>query len=150
MRLQPTALFAAALFASVAASARISTFEILDQSAYGRFADTEFVRIDARVTGQLERTENIFAIDRARANAKGSVEYTTRVLLIIPAKRANGTLVVEVPNRGREISHALYNGFRDPPTPLGDMSPGNGFLQRNGFALAAVTWEYGEGIASDV
>jgi Alpha/beta hydrolase domain len=146
MRHVPLAFLAAAFLVPVAANARVAAFEILDQSNYGRFGDAEYVRIEARVTGELTRTENIPGIDRARANAKGAVEYSTRVLLIVPTTRANGTLVVEVPNRGRVISLALYNGRRDPPTPLGDTTPNTGFLQRHGFALASVTWEYGEGI----
>jgi hypothetical protein len=71
--------------------------------------------------------------------------YETKVLLIVPARKANGALLLDVPNRGRLISHALYNGPREPVMALGPAEQGTGFLQRNGFALASVTWEYGEG-----
>jgi hypothetical protein len=36
--------------------------------------------------------------------------------------------------------------LREPPTGVGSTEPGTGFLQRRGFALASVVWEYGEGI----
>src|SRR5207245_261996 len=59
---------------------------------------------------------------------------------------ADGPRVRAGHNRGRVISHALYDGAREPATGVGSTEPGTGFRQRRGFALASVTWEYGEGI----
>src|SRR5678815_4584159 len=125
--------------------ARVVSFEIEKQSAYGRFEGIDFQRIEAKVRGELGRADGVPDIDKVVAAGRTPL-YETRVLLIVPAARASGALLVEVPNRGRVISHALYNGLREPPTGVGSTEPGTGFLQRRGFALASVGWEYGEGI----
>ena len=142
----PSRIAALALFIAAApAQARLVSFEIEKQAAYGRFEGVEFRRIEARVRGEITREDGIPDIDRVIAAGRKPV-YETRVLLIVPAARMNGALLVDVPNRGRPISHALYNGLREPPTGVGSTDPGTGFLQRRGFALASVAWEYGEGI----
>ena len=96
-------------------------------------------------------------VRRSAGRAKPSIEVAAVVL--DPRTRqvsVGGVPVVLTPlefrllnylfhHRGRVISHALYNGMREPPTGVGATEPGTGFLQRNGFALASVTWEYGEG-----
>src|SRR5258706_6964225 len=124
--------------------ARVVSFEIDKQASYGRFNGVEYTRIEAKVRGELAREDRIPDIDKVIAQS-GNAFYDTRVLLIAPVTRASGALLLEVPNRGRVISHALYNGLREPGTGVGASDPGTGFLQRNGFALASVTWEYGEG-----
>jgi hypothetical protein len=131
----------AALACAAPLQARVTSFEIEKQSAYGRFNGIDYNRIEAKVRGELAREDRIPDVERV----PGRAAYETRVVLIAPAARASGALLVEVPNRGRTISLALYNGLREPPTGLGGTEPGTGFLQRNGFALASVTWEYGEG-----
>jgi len=138
-------VFLVLLVAAAPLHARVTSFEIEKQSAYGRFEGIDYQRIDAKVRGEISRDEGIPDIDKVIAAGRKPV-YETRVLLIVPTRRASGALLVEVPNRGRPIAHALYNGLREPPTGVGSTEPGTGFLQRRGFALAAVTWEYGEGI----
>jgi hypothetical protein len=124
------------------AEARLTSFEVEKQASYGRFNGVDYNRIDAKVRGELTAADRIPDVDKV---AGGRALYETRVLLIVPTARANGAVLIDVPNRGRPISHALYNGLREPPTGVGETGPGNGFLQRNGYALASVTWEYGEG-----
>lgn len=132
----------AALVLAAPAQARITDFEIESQAPYGRFNGVDFVRVQAKLRGQVGREDRIPDIERVQ----GPAVYETRAVLIVPATRANGALLLEVPNRGRPISHALYNGLREPPTGVGSLEPGTGFLQRSGFALVSVGWEYGEGI----
>ena len=131
----------AALAFAAPLQARVTAFEIEKQSPYGRFNGIDYNRIEAKVRGEISREDRIPDVERV----PGRAIYETRVFLILPASRANGALLLEVPNRGRVISHALYNGLREPGTGVGSTEPGTGFLQRNGFALASVTWEYGEG-----
>ncbi len=137
-------LAAALTFALCAAplQARVVSFEIEKQAPYGRFNGVDYTRIEAKVRGELTREDRIPDVEKTPA---GRAVYETRVLLVVPAKKASGALLLDVPNRGRLISHALYNGPREPVMALGPAEPGTGFLQRNGFALASVTWEYGEG-----
>jgi Alpha/beta hydrolase domain len=138
-------LVLAALIVAAPLQARVISFEIEKQAPYGSFNGVEFVRIEAKVRGELTREDRIPDVEKA---AGGRAVYETRVLLIAPAARANGALLLDVPNRGRVISGALYNGLREPPTGVGSVDAGTGFLQRNGYALASVTWEYGEGFGA--
>jgi hypothetical protein len=142
MTLLRIAISLALLVCCAPLQARVVTFEIEKQAPYGRFNGIDFLRLDAKVRGEITREDGIPDVERV---AGGRAVYETRVLLIVPAVKASGTLLLEVPNRGRPISPALYNGLREPPTALGSTEPGTGFLQLNGFALASVTWEYGEG-----
>ena len=139
------AISLAALVAAAPLQARVTSFEIEKQASYGRFNGIDYNRVDARVRGELTREDRIPDVEKA---AGGKAVYETKVMLIVPARKANGALLLDVPNRGRLISHALYNGPREPVMPLGPAEPGTGFLQRNGFALASVTWEYGEGFVA--
>src|SRR3712207_9596185 len=52
----------------------------------------------------------------------------------------NGALLVEVPNRGRELAGQLYNDGEANGLMLG-RSPGNGFLLRQGYTLVWVGWQ---------
>jgi hypothetical protein len=134
---------AVGLLACVSAGqARVTSFETEKQTPYGHFNGVDYVRIDAKVRGELTREDRIPDVEKISG---GRAVYETKVLLIVPARKANGALLLDVPNRGRLISHALYNGPREPVMALGPAEPGTGFLQRNGFALASVAWEYGEG-----
>jgi hypothetical protein len=134
--------FALSLLAAAPLQARVTSFEIEKQAPYGHFNGVDFVRIDAKVRGELTKDDRIPDVEKA---AGGRAVYETKVMLIAPARRTAGVLLIDVPNRGRLISHALYNGPREPVMPLGRAEPGTGFLQRNGYAVASVAWEYGEG-----
>src|SRR4051812_33045747 len=89
-----------ALLAATPVHARVVSFEIETQTPYGRFEGVDFQRIEAKVRGDLARDEGIPDIDKVIAAGRKAL-YETRVLLIVPATRANGALLVEVPNRGR-------------------------------------------------
>jgi hypothetical protein len=130
------------------AHAMVTRFTVDESSPYGRFNGVEYVRVKATVEGALAPTERIADIDKAPRNAEGRVTYTTKVVLVAPreAQRGNGALVIDVPNRGLPIAHALYNSPRARPLMLGSLDAGTGFLENRGFATAAVTWELGEGI----
>lgn len=131
------------------AAARITRFEITSSAPYGSFKSGEFVRLDGSVTGELPAFEPIPGIDRAPKNARGMVTYKAPFVLIMPRDRGagNGALLVDIPNRGRAIAHHLYNSPREPYLDLGSFGAGNGFLQDQGFTLAMLQWELGQGIA---
>ena len=75
---------------------------------------------------------------------KGSraVRVLRLIRLIRPAEafRCNGTLFVEVPNRGRELTGQLYHDHQANALMLG-RDPGNGFLLRQGYTLVWIGWQ---------
>jgi hypothetical protein len=131
------------------ASAAITEFTVLSTQPYGDFATGKYVRIEAEARGELSPNEAIPGLDKAPRNSRGLVEYRTPVTLIVPdpPRSGNGNLLVDVPNRGRPISHGLYNSPRTRPIAVGSLDQGTGFLQNRGWSVAAVQWEQGEGPA---
>ena len=129
------------------AAAAITEFAIKSTQAYGDFSAGKFVRIEAEAFGELSPAEPIPGLDQAPRNARGLVEYRTPVTLIIPEspRAGNGNLLIDVPNRGRPITHGLYNSPRARPLAIGSLDQGNGFLQNRGWSVAVVQWEQGEG-----
>ncbi|SDS87715.1 alpha/beta hydrolase domain-containing protein [Bradyrhizobium canariense] len=129
------------------AAAKLTRLEITSQQSYGTFKPGEFVWWQGRITGELQPTEKIPDLDKAAKNARGMVEYSAKISLIFPKnpKDGNGTLLVDIPNRGRVYAQALYNSPRDEPFESGTNDVGTGFLQDHGFATAEVQWEMGQG-----
>jgi hypothetical protein len=131
------------------AHSAITQLEIKSATPYGKFKPGEFLRIEGVASGELSPAEPIPGLDRAPRNARGLVEYKAPFVLIAPKEKAggNGALLLDIPNRGRAISHFLYNSPREPYVPIGTFERGNGFLQDYGFTVAMLQWELGQGIA---
>ena len=134
---------------SLPAAAEVTRLEITSKASYGTFRPGEYVLWKGKLHGELSPTEAIPDIDKARRNANGRVEYTSDIVLLMPAQPAkgNGALLVDVPNRGRVYGVALYNSPHDEPFESGTLAQGTGFLEDQGFALAEVSWELGKGAA---
>ena len=128
-------------------NAAITEFTIKSTQPFGDFATGKYVRIEAEASGELSPAEPIPGLDKAPRNARGLVEYRTPVTLIVPEspRAGNGNLLVDVPNRGRPISHGLFNSPRARPLASGSLDHGNGFLENRGWSVAVVQWEQGEG-----
>jgi hypothetical protein len=135
------------LAAMAPASAEVVRLEITSKTSYGTFRQGEYVLWTGRVHGELAPNEAIPDIDKPRRNERGKVEYASDIMLLMPADPAkgNGTLLVDVPNRGRVYGIALYNGPHGEPFNSGNIQQGTGFLEDRGFALAEVQWELGKG-----
>jgi hypothetical protein len=133
------------------AAAEVSRFEITGapELAFGgqSFGQAgRYERIAARATLSLDpadpRNAVIVDLDRAPRNAQGRVEAVTEVVILRPAEpmRGNGTMILEVPNRGRELIGQLYNDGAANDLML-NRGPGNGFLMRQGYTMAWVGWQ---------
>jgi hypothetical protein len=128
--------------------AKVTRLEITSSQPYGVFRGGEYVRLDGRVVGALSPSEGgIPDLDKAGRDANGQVGYSARIILFLPSGRAtgNGALLVDVPNRGKPYAQALYNSPRGLPMQSGNLDPGTGFLEDQGFAIAEVHWELGQG-----
>ena len=58
-------------------------------------------------------------LDRAPRNAEGRVEFAADFALLRPvdAARGNGSLLLDVPNRGRKVALGMFNSA-DPRRPI--------------------------------
>ena len=145
------AAIALCLWAGLAVSgahARVVRLEIGGTVPYGTFNGAAWVRTVGQVVGELSPDEAIPGLDRADRNPKGLVSYASPFVLIHPRDpaRSNGALLFDVANRGRGISHALYNSPRAIPQAVGSLEAGNGFLETRGFTTVMAGWELGLGI----
>ncbi|MBD0276108.1 MAG: hypothetical protein ICV73_29805 [Acetobacteraceae bacterium] len=137
--------------AAAPAAAEVTRFELTGPPrpafAGQGFGDAgRYELLTARATIALDPADgrNAIIADLAMAprNAQGRVEAVAEVVVLRPAEpfRGNGTLLVEAPNRGRELAGQLYN---DGPANglIHGRDAGNGFLLRQGYTLAWVGWQ---------
>ncbi len=146
-------LLAAALAAPATALAEVVRFEVLQSvpAFEGRTFGSvgAYVRITARATIALDpadpRNAVIADLDRAPRNAAGRVEATTDVVILRPADptRANGTLLVDVPNRGRKLAPQLFDDAPQPGANNAEKAAdaGLGFTHGEGYTMAWIGWQ---------
>ena len=153
MRRIITGIIAIACLWPAASPAEIVRFDILERVpafAGRRFGNVgSYERITARATLALNPADDRNAIitDLALAprNADGKVEATADVVMLRPGDPAhgNGTLLLEVPNRGRKLAPQLFDDSAQPGANNADKAEdaGMGFLHRQGFTMVWVGWQ---------
>src|SRR5215831_862446 len=152
MRKLVLAAIATAWFLPTALLAEVLRFDILERApafAGRSFGDVgSYERITARATIALDPADDRNAVitDLAQAprTADGRVEAVADVVILRPADptRGNGTLLVEVPNRGRKLAPQLFDDSSQPGANRGETAEdaGIGFLHRAGFTTVWVGW----------
>ncbi len=149
-RLFALCLAAAATFS---AHAQVTRFEVLESvpafegRSFGNVGP--YVRVTARATIAVDpfdrRNAVIADIAQAPRNAAGRVEATADVVLLRPADpaRGNGTLLVDVPNRGRKLAPQLFDDAAQPGANNADKTgdAGIAFLHRQGYSMAWIGWQ---------
>jgi hypothetical protein len=139
---------APAAFAHVLRVEVTSREEVLGGSAFG--ASGAYERITGRVIFSVAvanpHNRRIVDLERAANLKNGAVEFSADVLILRPkdGARANGTLLLEVPNRGKaRIVRMLDGGDWNVGSSAGD-----GWLLRHGYSYASLGWQWdaaGEG-----
>ena len=135
------------------ATAEVVRFEVLQSvpAFEGRSFGTAgpYLKITARATLAIDpadpRNAVIADIKRAPRNAAGRVEAVADVVLLRPADptRGNGTLLIDVPNRGRKLAPQLFDNAPQPGANRAEQAAdaGIGFLHRQGFSMAWIGWQ---------
>jgi hypothetical protein len=129
------------------ALAQVSRFEVTEDAP--AFAGRHFGaigayrRITARATVALDPADPhnaIIADAAAPRNADGRVEATADVVIFTPADSAaaSGTMLLDVPNRGRKLAPELFDDSPQPGATRAEQAgdAGNGFLALLGFTVA--------------
>lgn len=153
MRQTAVAAIAAIVLVPAALRAEVVKFDILERvpAFMGRDfgAVGSYERITARATIALDPQDDRNAVitDLAQAprDANGRVEATADVVILRPADptHANGTLFVEVPNRGRKLAPQLFDDSVQPGANVAETreDAGIGFLHRQGYTMVWVGWQ---------
>ncbi|MGD1147734.1 MAG: alpha/beta hydrolase domain-containing protein [Thermoanaerobaculaceae bacterium] len=130
------------------AEARVTGLEILSRedalggAAFGDVGAYERIvgRVHFAVPVGNPHNKRIVDLDNAENLKNGEVEFSADIVILRPKDpaRGNGTLLLEVPNRGRARIVGLVDG--------GDWnvagSAGDGWLLRRGFIYAALGWQW--------
>ena len=149
------AAFVIALACAVptALQAQVVKFDVLERVpafAGRRFGEVgPYERITARATMALDPADDrnavIADIAQAPRNADGKVEATADVVILRPADatHGNGTLLLEVPNRGRKLAPQLFDDSAQPGANRAEAADdaGIGFLHRQGYTMVWVGWQ---------
>ena len=134
----------AAIAFSTCAQAKITQIQITSRSPVfngASFGDVgPYEQIDGTAIGEIDPNDPLNAIIQdialAPRNARGMVEYSTDISILKPVdtRKGNRTLLYETVNRGRKNLPFFNIG--------GDLEKaGDGFLQREGYAIAWSGWE---------
>ena len=125
------------------ARAEVVKIDITQRDDWGTH-DRIIGRVQFAVDPKVPANRIIADLDFAPRNRQGKVEFTSDLLLFIPkaARRARGTVFLEVVNRGRDQSLAIMSGAEQR-----DLSPeswvlGDGFLLEQGFTIAFLGWQF--------
>lgn len=147
------AYLAASMALAAPALAQVTKFAIVeDVPAFGgrSFGDVgTYRRITARATIALDpsdpRNAVIADIALAPRNAAGRVEAVSDVVILRPSDpaRGNGTLLLDVPNRGRKLAPELFDDSRQPGANHAEQAAdaGIGFLPGRGMTMVWVGWQ---------
>ncbi len=141
-------LIAAALLCASAAYGHVLRVEVTSREDVLGGVGFERTGAYERITGRVifavpvANPRNRSIVDLADAvNLKdGAVEFSADVMILRPkdAAKGNGTLLLEVPNRGRSgIVRIVDGGDHDVAADAGD-----GWLLRNGYSFASLGWQW--------
>jgi hypothetical protein len=136
------ALSAAPLAARVVRVEVQSRTDVLDGKAFGLAGAYE--RLTGRVYFSVPianvHNQGIVDLDHAVNLQNGEVAFSANVIVVRPkdAKKGNGTMLLEIPNRGHSGLISLVDG--------GDWNladdAGDAWLLRNGYTIATIGWQW--------
>lgn len=101
-------------------------------------------RVHFAIDPMAPANRGIADIDHAPRNGNGKVEFSSDLLFFKPkdARRARGTVFLEVVNRGRDQSLAILSGAQQRNLSPESWNLGDGFLLEQGFAVAFLGWQF--------
>ncbi|HBY61588.1 MAG TPA: hypothetical protein DEH78_17335, partial [Solibacterales bacterium] len=144
MRFAAVLLAAAPAFAAVTGVWVETRADVSGRRPFGLAGPYE--RIEATVRFAIDpanpANRAIVGLDQAPRNGSGMVEFSADLTVYKPSdpRRGNGTLLVDIVNRG---SMTALAAFQFTSRAAQDRDPaGDGFLFEQGFTVAAVGWQY--------
>jgi Alpha/beta hydrolase domain len=132
----------------IVSGADARTTQIVLGSPTAPFGTTSFgtvgryEQIDGIAYGEIDPRDPLNAviqdIDLAPRNARGNVEYSTKVSILKPIDESlgNHTMLFEIVNRGNKLDPGTFNVGVTTTNPAGD-----GFLENQGFTLVWAGWQ---------
>ena len=135
---------------TVPAWSGVERVEILQQEpfndglVYGAVGSYEVIygRVHFTLSPECASSQIVSDLQWARTDKSGMVHYSSDFYLLRPldGKRGNGSLLVDIPNRGNTLGYA----FNFPFYPMGLEKfslAGDGFLFKRGFTIFGIGWQ---------
>jgi hypothetical protein len=120
----------------------LSREDVLNAAPFGRSGAYERIvgRVHYTVAVADAHNRGIVDLDHAVNLTRGSVEFSSDVVILQPkdGTKGNGTLLLEIPNRGRARIVGLMDG--GDSTAMADA--GDGWLLRQGYSFVALGWQW--------
>lgn len=117
-----------------------------DGESFGDAGPFELIRarMHYAVNPMLEDHQRITDLECAPRGSDGCVRFSGDLVLIRPQdpSAGNGALVIDVPNRGRNLLPAALNRTPQEVSIEDSVHPGDGFLFTHGFSVASVGWQW--------
>jgi len=124
----------------------LSRTDVLEGKAFDEAGAYEKVSGKVHFTVKPEAAPNQFIVDldKAPRNAAGEVEFAADFYLLKPkeAARSNGSVLLEIPNRGGKGILAILQGGKGSRDPATVEEFGDGFLMRRGTVVAWLGWQW--------
>ena len=151
-RMKKSALLLLAAILASSAEARVERVEIfsrapvLEAKPFGEAGSHEKVigKVHFAVQPEIAPNKIIVDLEKAPRNQKGEVEFAADVYILKPkeAKRASGTALMEIPNRGGKGMLRVIQDAKGSLDPTTAEEFGDGFLMRRGTTLIWLGWQW--------
>ncbi len=120
--------------------------DVLEGKAFGQAGAYEKLvgKVHFAVHPENRFNRTIVDIDEATTDADGEVTFAADFFVLRPKNPAkgNGSLFMEIPNRGGKGMLTLLNSARGSFDPTEPEHFGDGFLLRRGFTLVWLGWQF--------
>ena len=123
----------------------VVAFEPTARAAYAQGrefgASGAYERIEGRlhfaVDPEHEANAGIVDLELAPRDDTGRVRFSSDLLLLAPTDptRGNGALLLDVPNRGRALTTAVFNRPGAAALLASALAPGDGFVFERGYSV---------------
>lgn len=135
-----------ALWSEVVRVEIASRQEVLGGKSFGSVGSFEKVvgKVYFAVSPDNPHNKMIVDLDKAPRNGQGKVEFSADLFIVRPKDpaRGNGVLLFDVVNRGNKSLLSTFNHAKASADPVTEADFGDGLLQREGFTMVAVGWQF--------
>jgi hypothetical protein len=138
------AVMSGALTARVVRVEVIRRASVLNGKAWAKSGSYEKIscRVYFAVDPKNPHNQQIVDLDKAPRNSNGEVEFSADLYVLRPTSAGNGSLLLEIPNRGGKGLLAIVDGAKGSADPSTEEEFGDGYLLNQGYTVAWLGWQW--------
>lgn len=117
---------------------------VLNGKAWGKSGPYEKLscRVYFAVDPKNPHDRQIVDLDKAPRNSHGEVEFSADLYVLRPTSGGNGSLLLEIPNRGGKGLLVVVQGAKGAADPGTEEEFGDGYLLNQGYTVAWLGWQW--------